>query len=203
MLTELAGKYTWARDIEAWTAAVIEGRTADEVIRAYGGEAGNPVGYYTFPEAGDLQGPGGLEPLRFHVQVLDTAGHVVAMENNGWTGSIPEIARRCSANGGRFFSVYWTVNASGTVCQAIDGQVTAYFESLYPIAPDTQPGEIRPPWSIGPEADPDSAWQTCMALMEHQTGLVFEREWTETALPTYRIPDPDAMLRDVDNARQP
>src|SRR6266498_2520611 len=100
----------------------------------------------------------------------------VLLVTNGWSGSIPEIARRCSAHGGHFFSVYWNVNAFGMLVEAIDGKVTAHFESLYPIAPDPpQPDEVRPPWSIGPETEPRLARQTCLALMEQQTGLAFDQ----------------------------
>lgn len=204
MLAELVEKYVWVRDIEAWTVSVIEGRTPEKVISAYGGDPEISVGKYTFDEARDLQGRGGPDALQFHLQIVHQDWHVVAIENNGWSGSVPEIARRCSVGGGRFFSVYWNVNAFGTVCQAIDGKVTAYFESLYPFAPEpAQPGEVRPRWAIGPECDPELAWQTCLALMERETGFAFQRNWVKIKLPTYRIPDPDAMLRGVDNARQP
>ena len=34
--------------------------------------------------------------------------------------------------------------------------------------------------------------------MAQQTGLVFHRGWLDAKLPTYRIPDPDEMLKDVE-----
>lgn len=44
---------------------------------------------------------------------------------------------------------------------------------------------------------------TCLAMLEQQTGLVFDPSWLSMPLPTYRIPDPDALLKDVENARLP
>ncbi len=90
-------KYEWIEDVDlAWTLAVIQGHTVDEVVRTYRGE---PVGTATFegsavPEEsiGDY----------FHVQVFRQGQHVLAIENNGWCGSSPTIARRASADGGRF-----------------------------------------------------------------------------------------------------
>ena len=196
-------KYAWVSEIEAWTVAVVTGRPADEVIRIYGGDPASPVGEHYFAQMPDLQGGGYPDSLRFHLQILNPGNHVVAIENNGWSGSVPEIARRCSANGGKFFSVYWNVNAFGMLVEAIDGKITAHFESLYPIAPDPpQPGEVRPAWAIGPETDPGLAWPTCLALMEQRTGLAVEQQWLSTPLPTYHIPDPDLLLKDVAEARQ-
>jgi hypothetical protein len=202
LLADLMEKYAWTSDVEAWTVAVVEARPAQDVIRIYGGDPADPVGEYYFAQARDLQG--GSDSLKFHVQTIELDNHIVAIENNGWTGSVPEIARRCSEHNGRFFSVYWNVNAFGILTQAINGRITAYFESLYPIAPEPpQPGEIRPTWAMGQEIEPESAWRACLALMEQQTGLAFDPQWLNEPLPTYRIPDPDVMLSDVEGARTP
>lgn len=76
-------------------------------------------------------------------------------ENNGWSGSHVEIAGRCSAGGGSFFSVYWGVDAFGLLTQAVDGELTARFESLYPFDPDPpQPGDIRPSWPLAMRSTP-------------------------------------------------
>lgn len=197
----LIDKYAWVKDIEAWTVAVVEGATVDDVIRIYGGNPGVSVGNYYFADMADLQGAGEPEPLKFHVQVFNHDRYVVALENNGYTGSVPEIARRCSAGDGRFFSVFWNVNAFGMLTQAIGGKVTASVEALYPVLPESYPHEVRPTWATGPQVDVESAWQTCLALMEQQTGLAFKPRWLTEKRPTYRIPDPDAMLRDVEDAR--
>jgi hypothetical protein len=39
--------------------------------------------------------------------------------------------------------------------------------------------------------------------MEQQTGVSIDRRWLDAKLPTYRIPDPDILLADIENARRP
>ncbi|MDQ3576733.1 MAG: hypothetical protein M3443_03845, partial [Actinomycetota bacterium] len=76
------------------------------------------------------------------------------------------------------------------------------FGSLYPFAPNdpSQPGEVRPAWSIGEQIDIELAWPACFALMEQQTGLVMRPEWLEVQRPTFAIPDPHSLFRSVANA---
>ena len=204
LANDVLDSYTWVNDIEAWTVAVIQGLPIEDVIRIYGGDPNAPVGEYVFTEADNLRGDD-PDHLAFHLQAFTHDGYVIAVEPDGYTGSIPEIARRCSTAGGQFFSVYWNVNAVGMLTQALDGTITAYFESLYPLAPaePVQPAEIRPLWAIGHEIEPGLSWQACLAHLQQQTGLAFDRAWLDAKRPTYRIPDPDVMLRDVPNARQP
>lgn len=203
-LDGLVARYAWVKEIEAWTVAVIEGRTRDEVIRIYGGDPSSPAGDYLFSQMFDLQG-NDPDSLKFHVQAIESGDHVVALENNGWSGSFPEIARRCSMNGGRFVSTHWDIHAKGMFTQAIDGNITAYFESFYPVAPEepSQPAEIRPEWAIGPEVAVGQVWQTCLALIEQQTGLAIDPYWLGQQRSTYRIPEPYWLFRDVENAEQP
>jgi len=60
-----------------------------------------------------------------------------------------------------------------------------------------------PQWITGVTIDLDRLRSTALALMEQQTGLALDREWLNEKRPTYRIPDPDVMLKDVENARLP
>jgi hypothetical protein len=200
---DVVASYAWVKSIEAWTVAVIDGATADQVIRTYGGDPTSPVGEYTFAQMWDIQEPEGPDaPLRFHMQAFPVGSQVVTLENNGWTGAMAEIARRLSTRTGRFFSVYWNVNAYGSLLQAIDGTVTAYFEMLYPLLPQEGMGERRPAWAIGPATEVELARQTCMALLQSHTGVAVDPRWLSEPRATYRIPDPDAMLRDVDDPRE-
>jgi hypothetical protein len=86
--------------------------------------------------------------------------------------------------------------------QAVDGQVIAYFEPLFADEPE-QIGDVQPGWIDGVTVDTETLWATCFALMEQQTGLVFDRAWFDQKLPTYRIPDPDVLLKEVPDARKP
>jgi hypothetical protein len=213
VLDALIERHTWADDysaggIEGWTVAVIEGRSAEEVVRIYGGDPDHSVGDYTFAESYDLQGEpvpstGGCtvdSGLSFHLQLLMHGNAVIALENNGYSGTLPEIARRCSADGAQFFAIYWSMTSNPRITQAIDGRVTAYVETFAGDKPYV--GEPAPPWLTGISIELDHLRATAMALMEQQTGLAFDREWLNEKRPTYRIPDPDVMLRDVAEARE-
>lgn len=147
---EFVHPYAWVKDVEAWTIAVISGRTADQVLRTYGGDPSTSVGDLTFGEL-DVRRAGSDDDVVFHAQLVPHGDVVVVVENDGYSGAFPEIARRCSADRGWFFSVYWNIHAAGMVTHAVDGAITARFESLYPIAPDEQPWERRPAWRQGPK----------------------------------------------------
>lgn len=186
-------RYAWADDqgtgrIDSWTLAVVEGKSAEDVVRIYGGNPDKVVGERTFAQLYYLQGDE-RSGYKFHLQVLGSGDHVVALENSGYTGNLPEIARKCSAGGGRFFSVYWSPSSRPQLTQAIDGQVTAYFE--------LSPGEdLAPPWIKNLSVDVKKLRSTALALMEQQTGLAFDRDWLTEVRPTYRIPDPYRMQDD-------
>lgn len=204
MRTELIDRYAWACDFEALTVAVIHGRTADDVLRSYGADPDRPLGDFPFAQADDVRQLGN-DGGESNLMILHTeaAPAVIALENNGYSGAVPEIARRCSAGGGRFFSVYWNVNAFGTVIEAIDGTVTAYFEYLHPIAPKVALGEKRPSWAIGEKLDVSVAEAACFALMEQRTGVALDRYWLNEPRPVYAIPDPHWMLKGIEGVDRP
>jgi len=197
MPADLVDRYSWVNGIEAWTIAVISGRTLDEVVRIYGGDPMAPLGELTFAEVDERRAGG---PVEFYLQLVSLGEVVVGIENDGYSGSLPEIARRCSSGGGQLFSVQWNVHAAGMVTQAVDGAVIARFESLFPVAPEPRGGDLRPEWAIGATVDPDAAWQVCMAQLELGTGVAVEQAWLDSPRPTYRLPDPYELYRDVPGA---
>jgi hypothetical protein len=204
VLSDLIRRFSWADDysdpaIESWTVAVIEGRTPDEVVRVYGGDPTQPVGDYPFTQLFDLQEGDGIESLSFHLQVMTHDQYVIALENNGYTGAVPEIARRCSAGGGHFFAVHWSMTSNPRINEAHDGTVTAHVETYAGGLPFV--GTPTPPWITGITIDLPHLRSTALALMEQQTGLRCDRDWLTVTRPTFRIPDPDVMLRDVPDAR--
>lgn len=198
-LDALTGKYTWVKEIEAWTVSVMRWRRIEEVVQIYGRGQAEPLGHLTFTDVDQHRGPD-TSRIELFVQVFEYGEHTITLENNGWSGSCPEIARRCSAGGGTFFSVCWNIHAAGMVTQASDGTIVASFESLFSIEPGPRGGDRRPEWAIGPEVEPGMAWQVCMAQLEQQTGIVVEREWLTEPYPTYRIPEPYWLYRDVEGA---
>jgi hypothetical protein len=201
-LDALVGKYAWVNAIEGWTVSVMRRRVIDDVVQVFGRGMAVSMGDVTFTELDRLRGP---DPARVElfVQLLTRDDYTVTLEHNGWSGSLPEIARRCSADDGWFFSVCWNLHAAGMTTQAVDGAITASFESVFPIEPGPRGGDLRPEWAIGPAIESSLTWQVCMAHLEHQTGVEIEQRWLHEPYPTYRIPEPHWLYRDVDGADRP
>jgi len=199
-MRELIEQYSWIEHLDVvMTAAVIEGSTEQEVVSVYGGDPSRST-MMTFSEAEDA----GSEKFGeyFFCQIFPHGPDVVALENNGWSGSVPEIARRASASGGRFFSVFWNANSVFRIVQAVDGQVVAWFDPMHG-GERAGPADLIPEWINGLSLQAGHLRATSLALIELQTGLAFDQRLLNTRLPTYRIPDPDVMLKDVENARLP
>lgn len=199
-MRELAAKYAWAdEDYDlAWTVAVIQGMDPGYLLAAYGGSPAGQLGQLTFAEA-TKQRNDHFDDYGV-LQLLEHERWLLAIEPNGWTGNLPEIARRCST-AGSFFSVYWSP-AAFQILQARDGQVTARFDPNF-IGLPAGANDRLPGW-VGDDDFPlEHLKAACLAAMEAQTGLAFDRGWLDTELPTFRVPDPEVLLKSVDNAREP
>ncbi|MEV6717268.1 DUF6461 domain-containing protein [Lentzea sp. NPDC051208] len=198
-MRELIDRYQWVQQLDVvMTFAVIRGRGADEVVRIYGGDPEQRQ-LMTTVEAEDAGLDDGDD---FYFQVFGHQDAVVALENNGWSGTVPEIARRASAGVGHFFSVHWNANGMFRITEARSGKVTAYFEPTLGTelaAPD----DVIPAWAQGLGLQPGELRAACLALVEQQTEVAFEEEWLVKKLPAFRIPDPDELLRGVEDARTP
>jgi len=168
----------------AITVAVVVGLSADDVVRAYGGDPTMPIGARTFVESAvpdDAIGDYG------HAQVFTVADRVVVLENNGWAGSDLDVAVRASAGGGVFMSAYWNVDALSRLVQAVDGKVTANLEPLFAADPP-QVGDVDPVWLDGGAFTPSTYRSACLAVIQQQTDVAFDRDWLDAAWPTFQIP---------------
>ncbi|SDD98537.1 DUF6461 domain-containing protein [Actinokineospora iranica] len=203
---DLVRKYAWAEPLAlelVWAVTVVEGSSLPTVVRAFGGDPSTPEGMLTFREAErEVRRSAKEFGEFFFFQVFTHGRYVVALENNGYSGVIPELGRRVTAAGGRYFSYFRNDNGASKLVQAIDGRITAYLEPLFADEPQ-QIGEIRPAWIGGVGIDTETLWATCFALLEEQTGLAFDPDWFNTKLPTYRIPDPYNLFKDVEGADVP
>ncbi|MCP2245725.1 DUF6461 domain-containing protein [Lentzea aerocolonigenes] len=198
-MRELIDRYQWVQQLDVvMTFAVIQGRSVDEVVRIYGGDPAQSQ-LMTTIEAEDAGLDDGDD---FYFQVFEHQDAVVALESNGWSGTVPEVARRASADDGHFFSVHWNANGMFRITEARGGKVTAYFEPTFGVEP-AAPEDVMPEWAEGLELQPAELRAACLALVEQETGVAFEEEWLVKKLPTFRIPDPDELLRDVEGARTP
>ncbi|MGW4823094.1 hypothetical protein ACWEP4_29965 [Streptomyces sp. NPDC004227] len=103
---DLVARYAWADadEPDAYTFSVITGKTESEVIRAFGGDPGVSRLMTSAETASELAAQLYMEDYEL-LQVVTVDRCVIAIEW-GYHGSIPEVARRASAGGGEFFSVY-------------------------------------------------------------------------------------------------
>jgi hypothetical protein len=200
-MRELSAKYAWAdKDYDlAWTVGVFENFAADAMLALYEASPADQLGDMTFDDAMTLRNEHFDEYSVVQIKTYRYYG--VAIEPNGWTGNVLEIARRASAGGGHFFSVYWSPSAF-QILEAKDGQVTASFDPNF-IGLPAGANDLLPGWVGDNDFPLEHLRASCLAAMEQQTGLAFDRDWLDTKLPTYRIPDPDEMMKDVDTPRVP
>ncbi|TRV81047.1 hypothetical protein FKN01_04715 [Streptomyces sp. 130] len=190
---ELVTRYAWADADEpiAFTFSVIAGKTEDEVIRAFGGDPGasRPM---TFDEAAAEQAAH-LYQDHTLLGVVTAGRNVVAIES-GYYGGIPEIARRASADGGEFFSLYTSVNAGYQVMHALDGSVDGMFDpSELEDAAWTDPEPEAPVWAEGVDFHGETLGAESLALAEHIMGVAIDPAWLTAPLRTVLL-TPDSEL---------
>lgn len=198
----LMESYAWADDPAldlTWCVSVVTGSDEAAVVHAFGGDptTARPMTFHQAEaDAGEHFGE------YSNLLVLCHEHHVVTIDSYGYSGTVPEVARRASANGGRFFSFHIDMNGNGRIIQAKDGTVTALFEPLFVNDRDLA-HPWRPAWVEGVRFPAEHLQAACLAAMEEQAGVGFERSWLDTELPAYGVPDPDALFKDVPRARQP
>lgn len=141
-LSRYLERYAWADEDDdlAWTVSAVKVRSELDVVRIFGGEVVAEM--KTFRQARVPEDEFGDW---FYLRTLTAGDHVVAVENNGWSGSVPEIARCGLADGGDFFSVYWNVNGLYQVLQAHDGRVEACFNPMF-IGKPAGTHDLLPAW---------------------------------------------------------
>lgn len=198
----LIERYAWADDPAldlTWCVSVIDGSNATAIVRTFGGEPDRSIPM-TFHEAEADAGEHVGEYT--NLLVLCHGHHVVTIDSYGYGGTVPEVARRASAGGGRFFSFHIDMNGNGRIVQAENGAVTAFFEPLFVNDRDLS-HPWRPAWVEDVRFPAEQLQAACLVAMEKQTGVAFERRWFDTELPTYRVPDPDELFKDLPRARVP
>ncbi|MEV6241058.1 hypothetical protein [Lentzea sp. NPDC051838] len=202
-MRDLIEKYAWADEDDdlVLTLGVFPRGSIARATRIYGADDGE-VDIMTHYDAWVPQEDFGSY---FRVQIAEALnaayGAVVAIEPNGWTGAVPEIARRAS-EGGRFFSVNWSMSGTRRIVEAVSGKVTAFFNPFLIGEPGGM-GDVVPDWVEDVVFDIDQPNASSFAAVELRTGVQVEQAWFTEPLPTYRIPDPDVLLAGVEGARVP
>ncbi|MFC8826253.1 DUF6461 domain-containing protein [Streptomyces sp. NPDC057137] len=189
MWDDLVARYAWAdADApEAYTFSVVAGRSEDDVIRAFGGDPGESR-LMTFAEAADEQADHLYEDYEL-LRVVTSKEHVVAIEW-GYHGSLPEIGRRASADGGEFFSVHRDVNGRQQVMRAVGGRVDGAFD---PCELEDPEDEV-PTWAEGVVFSMDTLCAESFALMERTMGVAVDPAWIDTPLRTVLLAAPGALF---------
>ncbi|MFD5894972.1 DUF6461 domain-containing protein [Streptomyces sp. NPDC060366] len=191
---DLVARYAWADADEpgAYTFSVVAGSAEDEVIRAFGGDP-SETRRMTFAEAADEQADHLYEDYEL-LRVVTFGERVVAIEW-GYRGSDPEIARRASAGGGEFFSVYRDVNARHQVLHAFDGRVDGMFEPAeLEDAAWLDPRPEVPVWAADVSFHMDTLCAESFALMERTMGVAVDPAWIGTSLRTVLLAPADGLL---------
>jgi hypothetical protein len=198
-MRELIEKYAWADEDEnlVLTLAVVTGSSVGDLVSVYGGGDVEPV-MLTHDDAWVPQEDFGAY---FHVQAFTEGPFTVLIEPNGWTGSIAEIARRASV-GGRFLSVAWSMAGTRRITEAERGSVLASFNPFL-VAEPAGGGDLVPDWVEDVPFDIGRPNASSLAAVEARAGIEVAARWLAEPLPTYRIPDPDELLKDVPNPRVP
>jgi Family of unknown function (DUF6461) len=189
-----AGDYAWFNDHwlrEAFCITLIRGLDQAEVLRRIGGERSRPRSL-TVAEAGERSNSfrAGYPQL---VLVARADGWSVAVEDNGWEGSRPEVLRALSG-GTQAVSVYRNVNALGYFSYAVDGGLLARFELLFPqrrwggqpdlLLPRMRAVGLDPDASEPPYGEVDTA---ALALAERITGVRLDPSMLEGPLAAAEI----------------
>ncbi len=191
---DLVAQYAWADadDPDAYTYSVIAGKTEDDVIRAFGGDP-EASRLMTFAETVEEQAAHLYEDYEL-LRVLTAGRHVVAIEW-GYHGSIREIARRTSADGGEFFSVHRNVNARYQVLHARNGRVDGMFDPFELEDADwMNPEPELPAWAGGVAFHVETLCAESFALMERTMGVAADRGWMDMALRTVLLKSPSELF---------
>ncbi len=124
-------RWIYARMLqEAATITVVANADRDDVVRAFGGDPGHRRSLVSLIDLPDRDG-------WMAALALPEAGVVVVAEDNGFTGSHPEVMRALSRLGPAA-SMFWNVNAVTRLTLARDGDIVAADEltESYPAGPE-------------------------------------------------------------------
>lgn len=107
-----ADDYDWVEDVlsDAACVTVVTGRSVADVLSAFGADPAVEVDVEDAYED-DM------------VSVVESGGAVLAVEFNGFQGSMPEVLARVTAGGGMAASMFWNVNDDNAFTCARDGEL--------------------------------------------------------------------------------
>ncbi|MET7808571.1 DUF6461 domain-containing protein [Micromonospora chersina] len=180
---EEIARYGWLDEspiCEAACLTFVEGMDLAAVAEGFGG---------SIEESVDIAFDGDYVPDYGHDTVVlrQLGDWVVAIEDNGWQGTRPEVLRRLAES--RVVSCFWNVNAVTRFSYANHGTVVTEFEALFPddrggLDPDALE-ELRAglPWDDATGATE----QLMLALAARITGVEFTPDLLAGPMPAVRL----------------
>lgn len=181
-MTDVA-RYEWIGDLlqEAACVTLIAGATSADVLEAFGVDTAVVVP----PE----DAYGGGDVYFASVAVRDVPGGVVAVELNGFQGSVPEVLVGLSRLG-RTASIFWNVNDDNAFSCASDGEVVASVD-MYDAE---DPSEVDLPADLvelfalaGDDEDGVSMWAVGLAMADAFTQVSVGEDDLRSASPFHPI----------------
>ncbi|WP_343047203.1 DUF6461 domain-containing protein [Nocardioides thalensis] len=170
--------YGWVHDVlfEAACVTAVAGGTRDGVLAAFGADGSVEVPVEdAFADEAD------------YVSVAEVPGGAIAVEHNGFRGSLPEVLVRV-AGGGVTASMFWNVNDLTAFSCVRDGVVVATVDMYDADQADNVdlPDELR---ELFASADRDDAdlHATGMAMVETFTGVKVPADVVESMTTAHPI----------------
>ncbi len=111
----LMRRYAWADDPAldlTWCVSVVEGMSMASVVEAFGGARGT-ARKAAFRET---EAEAGAHFGEFtNLVVIPHDQHIVTIDSYGYSGIVPETARRASKVGGRYFSFHHDMSGNARI----------------------------------------------------------------------------------------
>lgn len=164
--------YGWVHDVlfDAACVTAVAGATRAEVLAAFGADPTVQLA------AGEAYGGGDKD----YVSVTEVSGGVVAVELNGFQGSLPEVLIRVAGDKGAA-SMFWNVNDLTAFTCARQGELLASVDMYDAEDPgDVElPDEVRSLFEAAGDEDAD-LHATGMAMVEAFTGIKVTADLVES-----------------------
>jgi hypothetical protein len=160
-----AGDYRWIHDSldDAACVTVVVGKDSEGVLLAFNADPSLSV---------PIDESDGYASGRAYVSVLDVPGAVIAVEYNGFQGSLPEVLGAASSEG-RAASMFWNVNDDNAFSCAAEGEILAsvdMYDAEDPEDADELPEDLTPLFVAAGASDAD-LHATGLAMVEEFTGI--------------------------------
>lgn len=167
----------WLRDTcEAYSVTFAQGLNETELLRRFGGD----LSWAQLVQKDDWDG---LEELGLFGQIIQVGwcdGWAFVYENNGYTGTRPEVLHAVSA-GTVAAAVFHNVNAVTRFCYAEDGTVSVNFDPIAPPFEDASPQTMTLLRQAGitPKSAEGGDFVGAMFALAEAAGVRFDRKAIE------------------------